>query len=177
MPPDEFTPSASFQVDELPSIPFSFNGDGTVHYQMMFYSTNSLSFGNHTLVMTVTSNSSTGLYLDYLLYNPILSTPTSDATSKAAPSTSIAAIESAVPSASISTIGFQSHCPVDALVGWVVGATMIGVTLGVFLMCLLFHKSRRIQDLFRVQAKPGDGDQLSKWINTATCDRLFDRIQ
>lgn len=114
--------------------------------------------------MTVISNSSTKLYLDYLLYDPLSynRAPMSNATSTTAFSTSISAIESAVPSTT-TAIGSQPLFPAGAVAGEVAGATVIGLILGVFLMRILLHKSRRIQDFFRIQAKPDDDDQLSEW--------------
>ncbi|KAE9406492.1 hypothetical protein BT96DRAFT_987631 [Gymnopus androsaceus JB14] len=150
VPATIFTPTASFQVDNQNST-FSFPGDNAVHYRTIYYTSPSLTAGNHTLSMTVTSNSSTKLYLDYLVYSPILST--SSTIPQSAASTTVTSTTST--GLAVGDSSSQSHpaSRVGAIIGGIFGGIVVGIALGILLMCILLRRSRKIQSLFHYKSE------------------------
>ncbi|KAG5650007.1 hypothetical protein H0H81_001085 [Sphagnurus paluster] len=170
-------PVSTYSLDGASSVTFSPAIGSTAQYRQLFFSSPKLSDGEHTLVITSAVDQAY-LWLDYFEITPVQSTPSLSATSgittapltmststlpdARAPTTSLA-IDPApnATSANIYSSPSKSATPqpshnggpnVGAIVGVVIGAFIIGLLFGIFL--LLRRRRRRRAPGIPSWAKP-----------------------
>ncbi|KAE9401053.1 hypothetical protein BT96DRAFT_616666 [Gymnopus androsaceus JB14] len=147
------SPTSTYQIDNSVPSTFTFNANGMDNFHVALYSSPALDPGNHTLIMTSIGNDTTEIFLDYIVYNPTLSSSStsSSISTSAVPTSSTSSLisTSALPSSDPTTTpipptssGHAASSSVGAIAGGVVGS-VAGLVFGVFLMYILMRRRNR----------------------------------